>query len=97
MARNRGLSFRLLYRVVFFFFCLSFACFYGGDGGSGHITRNIKTESRDLNAELNNRPSKRKGLSKQDKWNPHMTQNFERVDDEKTVKKPDLTKMRGKI
>ena len=34
-----GLSFRLLYRVVFFSFCLVFACFSPHGGGLGYDSR----------------------------------------------------------
>ena len=97
MVRNRGFSFQLLYRVVFFFFCLSFACFYRGDGDSGHITRKINIELERFDEQLKNRPTKRKVLSEHDKWIPDSIKNFEQVDVDKTVKKLDLAKMRGEI
>ena len=52
---GRGFSFRLLYRVVFFSFCLIFACFYHG-GGSGHDRREDKTEPNKLKDEFKGKP-----------------------------------------
>jgi hypothetical protein len=49
----RGFSFRLLYRVVFFSFCLIFACFYHG-GGSEYDRREDETEANKLKDEFNN-------------------------------------------
>ena len=48
----RGFSFRLLYRVVFFFFCLIFACFYHG-GGSDYDRREDETEPNKLKEKFN--------------------------------------------
>ncbi|CAB3993515.1 Hypothetical predicted protein [Paramuricea clavata] len=48
---GRGFSFRLLYRVVFFSFCLIFACFYHG-GGSEFDMREDGTEPNKLKDEF---------------------------------------------
>ncbi|CAB3993512.1 Hypothetical predicted protein [Paramuricea clavata] len=48
---GRGFSFRLLYRVVLFSFCLIFVCFYHG-GGSEHDRREDKTEPNKLKNEF---------------------------------------------
>ncbi|CAB3993846.1 Hypothetical predicted protein [Paramuricea clavata] len=48
---GRGFSFRLFYRVVFFCFCLIFACFYHG-GGSEYDRREDKTEPNKLKDEF---------------------------------------------
>ena len=48
----RGFSFRLLYRVVFFSFCLIFACFYHG-GGSDYDRREDETEPNKLKEKFN--------------------------------------------
>jgi hypothetical protein len=52
---GRGFSFRLLYRVVFFSFCLIFACFYHG-GGSGCGRRDDKTEPNKSKDEFKGKP-----------------------------------------
>jgi hypothetical protein len=52
---DRGFSFRLLYRVVFFCFCLTFACFYHG-GGSGYGKREDKTEPNKSKDEFKGKP-----------------------------------------
>jgi hypothetical protein len=49
---GRGFSFRLLYRVVFFCFCLIFACFYHG-GGSEYDRREDETEPNKLKEKFN--------------------------------------------
>jgi hypothetical protein len=51
----RGFSFRLLYRVVFFCFCLIFACFYHG-GGSEYDRREEETEPNKLKDEFSSKP-----------------------------------------
>ncbi|XP_028395156.1 uncharacterized protein LOC114519255 [Dendronephthya gigantea] len=85
MARNLGFSFQLLYRVVFFLFCLSFAFFFRDDGSSRLITRKMKTESRKLREEFNDKPSSRKVLNKQNESFPNTTENSEQTDVDKTV------------
>ena len=54
----RGSRFRLLYRVVFFCFCLSFAYFYPHGGGSEYGRREGKTESRKIKREFKSKPLK---------------------------------------
>jgi hypothetical protein len=52
---GRGFSFRLMYRVVFFSFCLIFACSYHG-GGSEYDRRGDKTEPNKLKDEFKDKP-----------------------------------------
>ena len=47
----RGFNFRLLYRVVFLFFCVVFLCFYRG-GSSRYDRREVKTEPRKFKKEF---------------------------------------------
>ena len=63
----RYFSFRLLYRVVFFSFCLIFACFYHG-GGSEYDRREDETEPRKLKEEFNSKPLNSEIFLKQDKY-----------------------------
>ena len=92
---GRGFSFRLLYRVVFFSFCLIFACFYHG-GGSEYDRREDETEPSKLKEEFNGKPSNGEVFLEQDKYDPNLTENAKNVDDEGTKKKPDLSKMARK-
>ena len=83
---DRGFRFRLLYRVVFFCFCLIFACFYHG-GGSRYDRREDKTELNKLKEEF-----KDKLLNGEDERAFHLTENakqIELIDGRKTPKKTD--------
>ncbi len=86
-----GLSFRVLYRVVFFSFCLIFACFYPHRGGSGYDRRQDKSnksenefEGKSLNDDV---------FIKQDEYVCNLTENSKQVDGGKAWKKADLSKM----
>ncbi|XP_028395154.1 uncharacterized protein LOC114519253 [Dendronephthya gigantea] len=94
MVRNRDFSFRLLYRVAFFFFCLLFVCFYRGDRGFGLITGEIKTGSRKLREEFNDTPSTRK-ISNESI--PDTTENSEQIDVDKTEEETGLQEIRKEI
>jgi hypothetical protein len=61
----RGFSFRLLYRVVFFCFCLIFACFYHG-GGSEYDRREDETEPNKLKDEFSSKPFNDNAFLEQD-------------------------------
>ncbi|XP_028395155.1 uncharacterized protein LOC114519254 [Dendronephthya gigantea] len=94
MVRNRDFSFRLFYRVAFFFFCLLFVCFYRGDRGFGLITGEIKTGSRKLREEFNDTPSTRK-ISNESI--PDTTENSEQIDVDKTEEETGLQEIRKEI
>ena len=86
-----GLSFRLLYRVVFFSFCLIFACFYPHGGGSQYDSREDKSnksknefEGKSLNDDV---------FIKQDEYVSNLTENAKQVDGGEAWKKADLSKM----
>ena len=86
-----GLNFRLLYRVVFFCFCLILACFYHHGGGLGYDSRENKTESNKLKDKF-----KGKLLNvflKQDEYVPNLTENAKQVDVGVAWKKANLSKM----
>ncbi|CAB4020878.1 Hypothetical predicted protein [Paramuricea clavata] len=87
-----GFSFRLLYRVVFFSFCLIFACFYYG-GGSEYDRRENKTEQNKLKDEFKAKPLNVDVSLEQDERVPNFTENAKQIDGRKTWKKTDLSKM----
>jgi hypothetical protein len=89
---GRGFSFRLLYRVVFFSFCLIFACFYHG-GGSEYDRREDKTEPNKLKDEFKRKPLIVDVSLEQDERVPHLTENDKHIDGRKARKKTDLSKM----
>ena len=89
---GRGFSFRLLYRVVFFSFCLIFACFYHG-GGSEYDRREDKTESNKFKDEFKGKPLNVNDSIEQDERVPHLTENAKQFDGRKAWKKTDLSKM----
>ena len=91
-----GLSFRLLYRVVFFSFCLIFACFYPHGGGSGYDSREDTTESKKLKDEFKGKRLNDDVFIKQDEYVPNLTENAKQVDDGEAWKKADLSKMVSK-
>ena len=82
---GRGFSFRLLFRVVFFCFCLIFACFYHG-GGSEYDRREDKTEANKLKDEFNSKPLNDDAFLEQDIGVPG----------EDTKKETELSKMARK-
>ena len=84
-----GLSFRLLYRVVFLCFCLIFACFYPHGGGSGYDSQEDNTESNKLKDESLNDDV----FLKQDEYVSNLTENAKQVDGGEALKKADLSKM----
>jgi hypothetical protein len=92
---GRGFSFRLLYRVVFFSFCLIFACFYHG-GGSEYDRQEDKTEPNKLKDEFKDKPLN-VDVSLQQVSN--LTENSKQIDGRKARKKTDLSKMarKGKL
>jgi hypothetical protein len=92
---SRGFSFRLLYRVVFFSFCLIFACFYHG-GGSEYDRREDETEPNKLKDEFNGKPLNVDVSLKQDERVPNLTENAKQIDGRKALKKTDLSKMARK-
>ncbi|CAB3995306.1 Hypothetical predicted protein, partial [Paramuricea clavata] len=88
---GRGFSFRLMYRVVFFSFCLIFACFYHG-GGSEYNRREDKTEQNKLKDEFNS-----KSLNvEQNIGVRNLRENAKQIDGEDTKKETDLSKMARK-
>ncbi|CAB4024663.1 Hypothetical predicted protein [Paramuricea clavata] len=91
----RGFSFQLLYRVVFFSFCLIFACFYHG-GGSEYDRREDKTEPNKLKDEFNGKPLNVDVSLERDKYDPKLTGNAKQIDGEDTKKETDLSKMAKK-
>ncbi|CAB3981159.1 Hypothetical predicted protein [Paramuricea clavata] len=89
---GRGFSFRLLYRVVFFSFCLIFACLYHG-GGSEYDRREDKTEPNKLKDEFKGKPLNVNVSLEQDERVPYLTENAKQIDGRKARKKTDLSKM----
>ncbi|CAB4031068.1 Hypothetical predicted protein [Paramuricea clavata] len=87
-----GFSFRLLYRVVFFSFCLIFACFYHG-GGSEYDRREDKTEPNKLKDEFKGKSLNVAVSLEQDERVPNLTENGKQTDGRKARKKTDLSKM----
>ena len=79
----RGFSFRLLFRVVFFCFCLIFACFYHG-GGSEYDRREDKTEPNKLKENFNSKPLNDEVFLEQDIGVPILTENAKQIDGEDT-------------
>ena len=92
---GRGFSFRLLYRVVLFSFCLLFACFYHG-GGSEYDRREDKTEQNKLKDEFKGKPLNVDVSLEQDDPVSNLTENAKQIDDEDTKKETDLSKMARK-
>ena len=91
----RGFSFRLLYRVVFFCFCLIFTCFYHG-GGSEYDRRENKTELNKLKEEFKAKPLNVDVYLEQDIGVPNLTENAKQIDGDDTKKETDLSKMARK-
>ena len=91
-------GFRLLYRVVFFSFCLIFACFYHG-GGSEYDRREDETEPNNLKEKFNGKPLNGDVFLEQDIGVSNLTGNAKQIDDEDTKKETDLSKMarKGKL
>ena len=89
---GRGFSFRLLYRVVFFCFCLIFACFYHG-GGSEYDRREDKTEPNKLKDDFKGKPFNVDVSLEQDERVSNLTENAKQIDGRKARKKTDLSKM----
>ena len=87
----RGFSFQLLYRVVFFSFCLIFASFYHG-GGSEYDRHEDKTKPNKLKDEFNSKPLN----VEQDIGVRNLTENAKQIDGEDTKKETDLSKMARK-
>ena len=87
----RGFSFRLLYRVVFFCFCLIFACFYHG-GGSEYDRREDETEPNKSKDKFNSKPLN----VDQNIGVRNLRENAKQIDDEDTKKETDLSKMARK-
>ena len=88
----RGFSFRLLYRVVFFSFCLIFACFYHG-GGSEYDRREDETEPNKLKDEFKGKSLNVDVSPEQDERVSNLTENAKQIDGHKARKKTDLLKM----
>ena len=76
----RGFSFRLLYRVVFLCFSLSFACFYHHACGDG-------TKSKKIQNKFNGKPLNNVAFLKQDEGVPNLRTNVKHVVDKMTRKK----------
>ena len=74
----RGFSFRLLYRVVFFSFCLIFACFYHG-GGSEYDRREDKTKPNKLKEKLNGKHLNDEVFLEQDIGVRNLTENAKQL------------------
>ena len=91
----RGFSFRLLYRVVFFSFCLIFACFYHG-GGSENDRREDKTKPNKLKEKFNGKHLNDEVFLEQDIGVRNLTENAKQIDGEDTKKETDLSKMARK-
>ncbi|CAB4007777.1 Hypothetical predicted protein [Paramuricea clavata] len=87
-----GFNFRLLYRVVFFSFCLIFACFYPG-GGSEYDRREDKTEPNKLKDEFKGKPVNVDISLKQGERVSNLTENAKQIDGRKSRKKTHLSKM----
>ena len=87
-----GFSFRLLYPVVFFSFCLIVACFYHG-GGSEYDRREDKTEPNKLKDEFKGILLNVDVSLKQDERVSNLTENVKQIDGRKARKKTDLSKM----
>jgi hypothetical protein len=93
----RGFSFRLLYRVVFFCFCLIFACFYHC-GGSEYDRREDKTKPNKLKVldELNDKLLNVDVSLEENIGVRNLTENAKQIDGEDTKKETDLSKMARK-
>ena len=91
-----GLSFRLLYRVVFVCFCFLFACFYPHGEGSGYDSREDKTEWNKLKNEFKGKRLNDDVFIKQDEYVSNLTENAKQVDGGEAWKKADLSKMVSK-
>ncbi|CAB3993513.1 Hypothetical predicted protein [Paramuricea clavata] len=89
---GRGFNSRLLYRVVFFSFCLIFACFYHG-GGSEYDMRDDKTEPNKLKDEFEGKPFNVDVSLEQDERVSNLAENDKQIDGRKARKKTDLSKM----
>ena len=87
---DRGFNFRLLYRIIFFSFCLIFACFYHG-GGLEYDRREHKTEPNKLKDE--GKPLNVDLSLEQDERVSNFTENATQIDGRKARKKTDLSKM----
>jgi hypothetical protein len=87
----RGFNFRLLYRVVFFSFCLIFACFYHG-GGSEYDRREDKTKPNKLKEEFNGKPLNGDVSLEQDIGVRNLRENAKQIDGKDTKKETDLSK-----
>ena len=81
----RGSNFRLLYRVIFFCFCLSFACFY--HHGSGDDKQGDKFKGEHLNEDV---------FLKQDERVPNLTGNAKRDNAWSRWRKARLSRMSKK-
>ena len=92
---SRGFSFRLLCRVVFFSFCLIFACFYHG-GGSEYDRREDKTKANKLKDEFKDKPLNVHVSLEQDERVPNLTENAKQIEGHTALKKTDLSKMARK-
>ncbi|CAB4038199.1 Hypothetical predicted protein [Paramuricea clavata] len=92
---GRDFSFRLLYRVAFFSFCLIFTCFYHG-GGSVYDRREDKTEPNKLKDEFKGKPVNVDISLEQDERVSNLTENSKQIDGRKARKKTDLSKMARK-
>ncbi|CAB4041391.1 Hypothetical predicted protein [Paramuricea clavata] len=87
---GRGFNFRLLYRVVFFSFCLIFACFYHG-GGSEYDRRENKVKK--LKDEFKDKPLNVDVSLEQDERVSNLIENAKQIDGRKARKKTDLSKI----
>ena len=83
----RRSNFRLLYRVIFFCFCLSFACFYPHAGGLGDDRLKGKTESKKLEQEFKSKPLSGDIFLEQDE---HVCNVTEYADDDDAKNKTDV-------
>ena len=89
---SRGFSFRLLYRIVFFSFCLTFTCFYHG-GGSEYDRREDKTKSNKLKDEFKGKSLNVDVSLEQDERVSNLTEDAKQIDGRKARKKTHLSKM----
>ena len=92
----RGSNFRLLYRVIFFCFCLSFACFYPHAGGSGNHRRKGETQLKKLKQEFKDKPLNGDVFLKQDEYVSNLRED---ADDIEAKNKTDYyqTEKKGKF
>ena len=88
-----SLSFRLLYRAIFIYFCLIFACFYPHGGGLGYDSWEDKTKLKILKDEFKGKPLNDVFLKQEGYVLNLRTENAKQVDAGVARKKVDRSKM----